>query len=54
MDPATGAMHKLEDEYINVSLKSKNTSSLDDAQLRVYDINSIPSNWEGRLVKMNL
>lgn len=49
IDPATGAMYKLETEFLNETL-TKTTANFDQSELKLLDINDIPSNWKGHLV----
>ena len=51
VDPATGAMWKIDREFINVTL-SQSTSSL-TPEMRIFDINEIPEDWKEQLVKLN-
>jgi hypothetical protein len=51
VDPATGAMYKLETEFLNETLLPlKQTASVD---LKIYDINEIPNEWKKHLVSVN-
>ena len=50
VDPASGAMFRLDSDGISESLiKSSNTS----ASLKILDKNQIPENWKKHLVKIN-
>jgi hypothetical protein len=49
VDPATGAMYKLDTEFLNETL-SKSTASIDKTELKVYGINEIPTEWTQHLV----
>jgi len=51
IDPATGAMWKIETEFLNVTL-SKSTASI-DPEMKIMDINEIPENWKAHLVRVN-
>lgn len=51
IDPATGAMYKLEKEYLNETL-SKSTASLEKNELKVYELNEIPTEWAYHLVEI--
>jgi len=51
IDPATGAMWKIETEFINETL-NKTISSL-EPELKILNINDIPKSWESHLVKVN-
>lgn len=52
IDPATGAMYKLETEFLNETLV-QSTASLDNKELKVYALNEIPSEWKNHLVNVN-
>lgn len=52
IDPASGAMYKLLDDYMNIVL-IKSTTSIDRHELKVYDIANIPDEWCDKLVRMN-
>lgn len=51
IDPATGAMWKIETEFLNETL-SKSTASI-DPEMRIININEIPENWKNHLVRVN-
>ena len=51
IDPLTGAMWKIETEFINVTL-SKSTSSM-VPEMKIMNINEIPENWKTHLVRVN-
>lgn len=53
VDPATGAMYRLNDVAVYETLTAASqTTSVDQQapQLKVYDINSIPTAWKSKLV----
>jgi len=53
VDPATGAMYKMETEFINETLQQENNVGLNANEgFKVYDINEIPENWKNHLVKL--
>lgn len=52
VDPASGAMYKLLDDYMNIIL-IKSTTSIDRRGLKVYDLANIPDEWRDKLVRMN-
>jgi hypothetical protein len=52
IDPATGAMYKLETEFLNETLV-QSTASIDNKELKVYALNEIPSEWKNHLVNIN-
>ena len=51
VDPATGAMYKLENEFINETLL-RSSASASEAGLNVYGIDDIPANWKAHLVPL--
>jgi hypothetical protein len=52
VDPATGAMYKLETEFLNETLV-QSTTSVDNQELKVYVLNEIPIEWKDHLVKVD-
>ncbi|MEC3965254.1 hypothetical protein [Flagellimonas halotolerans] len=48
IDPATGAMYKLETEFLNETLIQATASNQNNG-LKVYDLNEIPAAWKGHL-----
>lgn len=56
VDPATGAMYKLDTPFLNETLAKKNTTAkvkTNDQGLQIYSINDIPSEWRGHLVAIS-
>jgi len=53
VDPATGAMYKLDTDFLNETL-SKSTASIHKKELKIYNINEIPADWATHLVLLNL
>ena len=51
VDPATGAMWKIDTEYINVTLNQSTSSDI--PEIKIFDINEIPEDWKKQLVKLN-
>jgi hypothetical protein len=51
VDPATGAMWKMETEFLDETLSKSGASN--DPEIRVVDVNEIPDSWKTRLVKVN-
>jgi hypothetical protein len=49
IDPATGAMFKLETEFLNETL-TKSVATADTKELKLLDINKIPTEWKNHLV----
>lgn len=52
VDPATGAMYKIEEEYMNINLSQSNTS-INNPSFRVYDIANTPKKWQDKLIRIN-
>jgi len=52
VDPATGAMYKLDTEFLNENL-SASTVSVEKEELIIYGINEIPSEWVKHLVALD-
>ena len=52
VDPATGAMYKLDTEFINETL-TQSTASINTKELKIYDINTIPTQWKSHLVTLD-
>lgn len=54
IDPATGAMYKLDTEFLNETLmKSDTTSSIEKEELKVYTLNNVPAKWKEHLVEID-
>ncbi|GAA0760204.1 PEGA domain-containing protein [Psychroflexus lacisalsi] len=51
VDPATGAMYKLDTEFLNETL-SKSTASVGRNGLNVYELSEIPTEWAINLVEL--
>ena len=51
VDPATGAMWKLENAFINETLNKPASSNA--SKLNIRNINEIPDNWKSKLVKIS-
>ncbi|GAA4058146.1 hypothetical protein [Flavobacterium chungnamense] len=49
IDPATGAMFKLETEFLNETL-TKSVATADTKELKLLDINKIPMEWKNHLI----
>lgn len=49
VDPATGAMFRISQDYYSMALEEENTS----AKLDIYSIDDIPEEWKTNLVKIN-
>lgn len=50
IDPATGAMWKIETDFLNETL-SKSTASV-DPEMKIMTINEIPDSWKNHLVRV--
>ena len=50
IDPATGAMYKIETEFLNETLLPTKTTASNE--LRVYNISEIPAEWKKHLVSL--
>lgn len=51
IDPATGAMWKIETEFLNETL-TRTTASI-DPKMKIMNINEIPEKWKNHLVRVN-
>jgi hypothetical protein len=49
IDPATGAMFKLETEFLNETL-TKSVATANTKELKLLDINKIPTEWKNHLI----
>lgn len=52
VDPATGAMYKLETEFLNETL-IQSTASIHNEGLKVYGLNEIPVEWKTHLEQVS-
>lgn len=52
VDPATGAMYKLDTEFLNETL-TKATASIQKEEFKVYSIAEIPNDWKEHLIELN-
>jgi hypothetical protein len=52
VDPATGAMWKLDTEFVNETL-SKTLASTDEPSLKVFGYRDIPASWKEKVVRIN-
>lgn len=51
VDPATGAMYKIDTEFLDETLEKENGGvSAKANELRILDINDIPAEWKEKLV----
>ena len=53
IDPATGAMFKLDTEFLNETLVPNKDSIVMGEGLNVLDINDLPASWKAHLVALN-
>lgn len=55
VDPATGAMYKLDRKYISEQLTKKEDeqASTENNNLKIYDMEEIPAEWKEHLVAIN-
>ena len=51
VDPASGAMYKLDTEFIHEDL-SQSTSGRPAGELKVYALDDLPADWHAHLVKL--
>lgn len=51
IDPATGAMYKLDTEYLNETLV-QSTARIENNELKIYNLNEIPTEWNQHLVQV--
>ena len=52
IDPATGAMYKLDTEFLNESLIIT-TSSTEKEELKIFGVDEIPAEWKKHLVSLD-
>ncbi len=52
VDPATGAMWKIEEEFINETLQQSSTASI-EPEVKILDVNEVPDSWKTHMVKIN-
>ena len=52
VDPATGAMYKLDTEFLNETLV-QSTASVQKEELKIYTINEIPNEWKRHMVAIS-
>ncbi len=54
VDPATGAMYRLETEFLNETLLKKDTILFQEKEgLQIMELNEIPEDWKNRLVQLD-
>jgi len=51
VDPATGAMWKIETDYLKETLEK--SANIADAEMKIVDINDIQESWKSHLVRVN-
>ena len=52
VDPATGAMYKLDTEYINETLRRNGNAGTEQEALKVYALDEIPTEWNNHLIRL--
>jgi hypothetical protein len=52
VDPATGAMYRLNEKLIEETLEEAKNTTRQTKTLQIKDINTIPENWKKALVKL--
>lgn len=52
IDPASGAMWKLDTEFLNETLSGVSTGT-EEASLKVLELKDVPDSWESNLVRIN-
>ena len=53
IDPATGAMFKLDTEFLNETLVPNEQSIVFAQGLNILDINELPASWKSHLIALN-
>lgn len=53
VDPATGAMYRLDNDGVYETMTAKTATSSIKPSLKILDKNQIPASWASRLVKIN-
>jgi len=53
VDPATGAMWKIEQEFINETLTKSGSTASVNPEITVLSINEVPQSWKSHLIKIN-
>lgn len=53
VDPATGAMYKIDNDIVNVNLIKKEDVSLNKKELQIIDINNLSGDLKEHLVRIN-
>lgn len=54
IDPATGAMYKLDTEFLNETLAPEKQPVAMNDGLNIMDINELPSNWRTHLIALDV
>ena len=52
VDPATGAIYKLDTEYINETLRPSGNAAIQEEGLRLYTLDEIPGEWNAHLISL--
>ena len=53
IDPATGAMWKIETEFLNETLVSSTALVLPEPEMKIISINEVPESWKTNMIKIN-
>ncbi|WP_153799535.1 PEGA domain-containing protein [Foetidibacter luteolus] len=52
VDPATGAMYKLDKEFVDVNLTAVSPTASTSPEIKILDKNNIPDNWKQHLIEV--
>ena len=52
VDPATGAMYKLDTEFVNETLSKSTAFNQNEKDFKIYTIDQIPEKWSDYLVRI--
>lgn len=50
VDPATGAMYKIDTEFLNETLSKSTSMDTQGPDFKIYELNQIPDEWKDHLV----
>lgn len=53
VDPATGAMYKLETDFLKETLTKSEGATAEASELKVMDVNDVPVQWKEHLVLLD-
>ena len=51
IDPASGAMWKIESEFLNETLEKSTATT--EAEMKIFNINDVPEDWKSHMVRVN-